>query len=173
MLWFIIIWRQYFRYPHDVSAVNIVFFICIHVTLSSPECTFLLHLNTSMLCFLLQIVQFWPVGWLSLSTCWTSTSSHLNSRALMRPLCVKMPKWDRYVQIYSLPCLFLCTCCALVELNAAHFLVLRHVDFHWVDNCWLECCLPLELILLQGSCWKLSKGVKWNMKGVDLYKNHQ
>ena len=53
--------------------------------------------------FSLQTVQFWPAGWPSPSTCWTSTSSPLSSPALTRPLCVKMPKRGRYVDIFLPP----------------------------------------------------------------------
>ena len=55
------------------------------------------------LCFPLQTVQFWPAGWPSPSTCWTSTSFPLSSPTLMRPLCAKMPNWGRYVHIFLPP----------------------------------------------------------------------
>lgn len=99
-------------------------FICIYVRLSGPEDTFVFYLNTSALCFLLQTVQFWPAGWPSLSTCWTSMSSHLNLPVLMRPLCVKMPKWDRYVHICPNPHLF------HQSLSCPDVLI-----FKWIDDC--------------------------------------
>lgn len=59
--------------------------------------------HTSSCVFPLQTVQFWPAGWPSPSTCWTSTSSPLSSPALTRPSCARMPKRGRYVHIFPPP----------------------------------------------------------------------
>lgn len=174
MLW-LVVWWQYFRHPHDVSAVkkkHIVFCFpyawntiqswvhiraLFYVVFSSPDSPVLTS-RVAVKVHVLDINEFPPELASPYETfvCENAKMGQVRSHLLsFLPLSVH-PSSARGVECRKFSSVK--TCWFFCELTT-------------VD--WSVVCPPIELIQPQGDCWKLSKGVKLNLKDVDLYKRWQ